>query len=142
MEDTWDNYLIENTDTLKNKFGIVDKKELELKEQYIVLKKLTYLYLNSLEGNCDLEHLKNIHLFLFGDIYYFAGKIRDCTLSKNRYNFCNPEEIENEVARTIKEYKDKVKNVKSKDEYAFVLATFYYDLIRVHPFREGNGRYI
>lgn len=141
-KDEWDNYFIDNTNVLKNLLGITDKNELEVIEQKTVLKKLSYLYLFPIDGRCDLEHLKQIHSFLFNEIYPFAGKIRTCTLAKNIYNFCEPEKIEEEMSNVIDEFNEKVGNIKTKDEYSFLLAPFYYELIRIPPFREGNGRSI
>lgn len=142
MTDTWDDYLIEGTNVLKNKFNITRKEELEIKEQEDVLIKLTLLHLEPILSECSFKSLKDIHRNIFGDLYYFAGKVRTCTLSKNGYNFLEPEKIEEEANQIIDLYSNKIDNVNSIGELAFVLAPFYYDLIRIHPFREGNGRTI
>ncbi len=142
MEDTWDEYIIEGTDTLKNKLGITDKDKLSELEKEKILPKLTYLHINPIFSGCDSDHLKNIHNFLFEDIYEWAGEYRTCTLRKNMYNFLEPELIEEELEKVIERYNNEINKVKTPDEYAFVLAPFYYDLIRIHPFREGNGRSI
>ena len=142
MKDTWDDYLIEGTNILKNKFNISNKEELLQKEKEEVIIKLAMLHLNPVLEDCDFENLKGIHKFLFEDIYDFAGQIRTCTLSKNGYNFLEPEKIEVEANEIIQQYSNKIDSVNSIGELAFVLAPFYYDLIRIHPFREGNGRTI
>lgn len=141
-KDAFDEYFIAGTEVLKNKIGITDKEKLEREEQNIVLKKLTYLQLDPIEGNCDFEHLKKIHKFLFEDVYDFAGELRNCTLAKNMYNFCDFKNIEEEMKNTIHYFKNELKTINTKDEYVFLLAPFYYELIRIHPFREGNGRAI
>lgn len=82
MKDTWDDYFIDKTDVLKNKLGIISKAELYSKEKEITLKKLAYLELFPIEGEFDINHLKAIHMFLFSDIYPFAGKFRTCSLAK------------------------------------------------------------
>ena len=142
MNDTWDDYLIDGTNTLKNKFGETSKEKLQKIEQENTLFKLTLLHLDPIVERCDFENLKKVHQNLFCDIYPFAGEIRTCTISKNGYNFSNPEYIERECYDILNEYDKKIDDVKSIGEYAFVLAPFYYDLIRIHPFREGNGRSI
>lgn len=142
MTDTWDDYLIEGTNVLKNKFNIRKKEELDIKEQEDVIIKLTLLHLDPILNECSFKALKDIHKNVFGDLYYFAGKVRTCTLSKNGYNFLEPENIEKEAAEIIEQYSNKIDEVNSVGELAFVLAPFYYDLIRIHPFREGNGRTI
>ena len=142
MLDTWDDYLIEGTNVLKNKFNITTKEELSVKEQENIIVKLTLLHLEPIANECSFKVLKEIHKNIFDDVYYFAGEVRTCTLSKNGYNFLEPEKIEDEANLIIEEYKNKIDNVNSIGELAFVLAPFYYDLIRIHPFREGNGRTI
>lgn len=140
--DNWDEYLINGTNVLRNKLGITDKVELEAQEREIILPKLTFLHLNPILKECSSNGLKDIHKFLFNDLYTWAGEYRTCTLRKNEYNFLEPELISKELEEIIQKYSIEIDKVRTKDEYAFVLAPFYYDLIRIHPFREGNGRSI
>ena len=142
MTDTWEDYLIEGTNILKNKLGIVNQDELKKQEDKIVLEKLTILGLIPSITACDKASLLSIHEFIFGDIYSFAGKIRTCTLSKNRYNFSDPKNIDRELDEIMTRYDKELNLVTSVDMLAYVLGPFYYDLIRIHPFREGNGRAI
>ena len=136
----WDKYIIEGTNVLKNKLGITDKETLEQKEKELVLPHLAFLHLNPILTVPSAEGLKDIHQFLFSDLYSWAGQYRTCTLRKNTYNFTDPSLIEEELKSVIERYSNEIDRVQTKDEYAFVLAPFYYDLIRVHPFREGNER--
>ena len=86
-EEAWDSY-IETNGTLKNNLGIESKEELNKAEKNIVLERLTLLHINPIDNVCSREGLFAIHEFLFKDIYTFAGKIRECTLSRiNNYNF-------------------------------------------------------
>lgn len=140
-EEAWDSY-IETNGTLKNNLGIESKEELNKAEKNIVLERLTLLHINPIDNVCNREGLFAIHEFLFKDIYTFAGKIRECTLSKNGYNFVHPDKINEELITTIFNYSNQIDTVRSSEELAFVIAPFYYDLIRIHPFREGNGRSI
>ena len=142
MDNNWDKYIIEGTNVLKNKLGITDKETLEQKEKELVLPHLAFLHLNPILTVPSAEGLKDIHQFLFSDLYSWAGQYRTCTLRKNTYNFTDPSLIEEELKSVIERYSNEIDRVQTKDEYAFVLAPFYYDLIRVHPFREGNGRSI
>lgn len=142
MDNNWDKYIIGETNVLKNKLNITDKETLEQKEKELVLPRLAYLHLNPILTNTDAEGLKNIHQILFSDLYSWAGQYRTCTLRKNTYNFIAPNLIEEELKNIIDRYSNEIDKVQTKDEYAFVLAPFYYDLIRIHPFREGNGRSI
>lgn len=142
MDNEWDGYLIEGTNVLKNHFSITDHEMLAQKETEVVFDKLVSLHLEPIITGCTIEDLKQVHKVLFEDIYPFAGKIRKCTLCKNAYNFLEPSEIIKESEERFAHYSAELDRVTSKEHLAFVLAPFYYDLIRIHPFREGNGRAI
>lgn len=139
-KDNWQAYFIDNTNVLKNKLGITNKEELSKAEKIITLKKLTYLSLFPIEGNFDINHLKKIHKFLFEDIYYFAGEYRNCSMAKTTRNFYDPEMINDELLKTLDYMNKDYKNIKSREAYSFFLSNLYYDLMTIHPFREGNGR--
>lgn len=138
----WDSYLIPGTETLKNKLGIKNKEELKELEKIIVRKKLAYLYLKPVQGNFDMEHLLKIHKFIFDEIYPFAGELRTCSMQKNTV-FCNPKHIEENLINALNELNEEFQSeIYSTTEFAFKLAKHYYNLIYIHPFREGNGRTI
>ena len=138
----WDSYLIPGTETLKNKLGIKNKEELKDLEKIIVRKKLAYLYLKPIQGNFDMEHLLKIHKFIFDEIYPFAGELRTCSMQKNTV-FCNPKHIEENLINALNELNEEFQSeIYSTTEFAFKLAKHYYNLIYIHPSREGNGRTI
>ena len=141
MTDHWDDYLIEETDVLKNTLGITNKEELHEKEKAITRKSLAKIYLKPVCKTFDDKDLKNLHKEIFKDIYPFAGELRLCPLGKNHTMFCEPTQIENKLNETL----DKLNNIpdiNSVYELAFFIAPIYHELIMVHPFREGNGRTI
>lgn len=77
-----------------------------------------------------VECLQQIHAYLFGGLYDFAGKIRTKTISKGGTIFCraeylmqNLETIEKMPETTFDEIIDK-----------------YVEMNVAHPFMEGNGR--
>lgn len=137
--DTWDEYFIEGTNVLKNKLEITNKEELSKNEKIITLKKLAYLEMFPIEGKFDSDHLRKIHYFLFNDIYYFAGEYRKCEMARFR-EFVNPDEIEVRLKNELDKMNKEVKNILSIDGYSYFLAEEYYELMVIHPFREGNGR--
>ena len=137
--DTWNEYFIEGTNVLKNKLGITNKEELSKNEKIITLKKLAYLEMFPIEGKFDSDHLRKIHYFLFNDIYYFAGEYRKCEMARFR-EFVNPDEIEVRLKNELDKMNKEVKNILSIDGYSYFLAEEYYELMVIHPFREGNGR--
>lgn len=139
--DNFEEYFIEGTTILKNKFNITNKQELIQKENEICLEKLTYLYLNPIPLDFDANHLKMIHKFLFEDIYDFAGIYRKTNITKNNAHFELQENISYRIDYSLKQMNEEVEHIQV-GEYPYFIAGFYYELIMCHPFREGNGRTI
>lgn len=138
----WDEYFIPGTDVLKNNLGITDKEKLKETECSIIRKKLAYLLLKPINGNFDVEHLLGMHKFIFEDVYPFAGQFRTCSMQKSTM-FCNPNEISSALTEVLDDMnKDFSQDILYESEFAFKIARYYYELIYVHPFREGNGRTI
>ena len=142
MEDhdtRWNNYFYPGTNVLKNKLGITNAEELQQAEADITFKKLTELYLNPIEGNFDAEHYREIHRYLFEYIYPFAGEFRNVDMRKDFY-FVTNSELENSLNIVLEEMHRDFLKCHSYQDYVIFLAEFYYDILTVHPFREGNGR--
>lgn len=85
--------------------------------------------LNSLEPG-SIKCLQQIHAYLFGGLYDFAGQIRNKNISKGGFTFANClhfptiiPTIERMPETTLDEIADK-----------------YVEMNVVHPFMEGNGR--
>lgn len=74
--------------------------------------------------------LKQIHQFLFQDVFDFAGKIRDVDLAKGNFRFA-PAMYLNDTLRTIDNLPD--------NNYDEIIKK-YVEMNVAHPFREGNGR--
>ena len=138
----WEDYLIEGTDVLKNKLNIKDGNELYKQEKEIVLERLSALYLYEMIGKYDSNHLKAIHWYLFSPIYEFAGEYRKVNLFKEHSSFLDYQEIENELNRVLDDANSKEINDNNLFDIAKFIGDLYYNLIRIHPFREGNGRSI
>lgn len=75
---------------LENKLGIKNSAPLAREEERISKKKAIELFKN---GSLDrlecgkFSSLKIIHKYLFDDIYYFAGEIRNVNLAKVNFRF-------------------------------------------------------
>ena len=73
---------------LENKLGIINAAELARVEEKISKKKALEMFetgfLNSLEVETN-KALSKIHDYLFGEIYEFAGKIRDVNIIKGNF---------------------------------------------------------
>ena len=135
----WHDYFIENTEILKNKLGITNQDELSKRESEIVVSKLSYLYINGMNGDFSINHLCQIHKFLFGDLYEFAGEFRDVDMRKITI-FVPHQEIKERLEELFSKMDNFNFNEGNKFEIAKYVAEFYYGIIEIHPFREGNGR--
>ena len=77
-----------------------------------------------------VECLQQIHAYLFGGLYDFAGKIRTKTISKGGTMFCKAEYLMENLA-TIEQMPET-----TFDE----IVDKYVEMNVAHPFMEGNGR--
>lgn len=118
---------------LSNKLNITDQVELNKAEEKISKAKAKKLFDS---GKIDtikvgtFAGLKQIHKYLFADIYDFAGKMRDVNLSKGNFRFAPVMYL----AQSLKQI-DKMPQ-STFDE----IVEKYVEMNIAHPFREGNGR--
>lgn len=78
----------------------------------------------------SVKSLQQIHAFLFGGLYDFAGKIRTKTISKGNTIFCLAEHL-HQYLQTVEQMPEN-----SFDE----IVDKYVEMNMAHPFMEGNGR--
>ena len=77
-----DPYLYKDIDVMKNKLNIKDQEKLESAEAAITVSKL--LQITDFEnGSFNIEKLKAIHKYIFGDIYEWAGEFRKMNIEKS-----------------------------------------------------------
>jgi len=119
--------------TLKNKFGITNQLELSKAEEKISKQKAKQL-LDS--GDIDkikvgsFAGLKQIHKYLFGQIYDFAGKLREVNIAKGSFRFA-----------PVMYLKQSLKHIDKMPQNSFdEIIEKYVEMNIAHPFREGNGR--
>ena len=97
-------------------------------------KKKAYEFIESnLLENKDVgttKGLQQIHAFLFGDLYDFAGQIRTKTISKGGFTFCLAQYLEQALASIDKMPENTFDEIADK----------YVEMNVAHPFMEGNGR--
>ena len=137
-----DIYCYPNTNVLINKFDIRNINDLTITEREITALKILEAEKNPIRGKFDLKHLQKIHEFIFGDIYEWAGKIREGDfLIKGESIFCRAMYIEN-LASDIhnKLSADNFLRGIAKDDFISKLAYYMGEINALHPFREGNGR--
>jgi cell filamentation protein len=136
-----DHYLDPETGVLKNKLGIQDEEKLKRAEASLVAWRSFELSQKPVQGSFDLDHLKAIHKHLFGDVYEWAGEIRNIDLFKDNSYFANHRHIVS-AAQPIFEKLANENHLNGLTADAFSARAAYYlgELNALHPFREGNGR--
>ena len=77
-----------------------------------------------------VKALQQIHAYLFGGLYDFAGQIRTKTISKGNTLFCLAEYLH-----------ENLKTIEQMPETTFdEIVSKYVEMNVAHPFMEGNGR--
>jgi len=118
---------------LENKLGIKSEIELAKEEERISKLKAKNLFesgfFDTLKAG-SFESLSIIHFELFGDIYNFAGKIRNVNISKGNFRFA-----------PITYLEEAINQIESMNQSTFdEIIEKYVEMNVAHPFREGNGR--
>ena len=118
---------------LENKLGITDQIDLAKAEERISKQKAKQLFdsgdIHQIEVR-KVAGLAFIHACLFGDIYPFAGKIRDVNIAKGSFRFAPVMYLEASL-----------KHIEAMPQSWFVyIIEKYVEMNVAHPFREGNGR--
>ena len=121
-------------------------RELYKKEKIITHTKMLSLQETPIEGNLDYQHLKDIHYFLFSEVYTWAGKDRyDANITakfgKETTLFTAYEKLP-EVAKVLFDALREELYFKEQDREDFIksASSFMNGLNILHSFREGNGR--
>lgn len=138
-------YFVECGDCLSNKLGLTDPAELQEREYQITAAKTLDVLDETPPVVLDFDYLLNLHAYLFGEIYDFAGKIRTVNIAKpdSPVPFAYADYIHPYADQIFSELKSR-HYLTGLDKPAFVagLAWLSSELNALHPFREGNGRTI
>lgn len=118
---------------LENKLGITDQIELAKAEEKISKQKARQLFDSGDIHRVEVGRfagLAFIHDYLFGDIYAFAGKIREVNIAKGNFRFVPVIYLEAAL-----------KHIDPMPQGTFdEIIEKYVEMNVAHPFREGNGR--
>ena len=143
-----DPYLYPDVPVLKNKMGIKTESTLDLIEAEQSRANMMLLYEQSFsdfspKGLCD------IHRFLFGDIYDWAGQYRIINIQKSEKVlggrsvwYSNDTDIERDLNKAFQQLNSFQWDHCSREEFVKALAKYFPPIWQVHPFREGNTRSI
>jgi cell filamentation protein len=120
---------------LENKLEITSSAELARQEELISKKKAMQLFesrmLEQLPAG-KFATLQAIHIYMFEDIYNFAGELRTVNLAKGNFRFAPLMYLEAALA-----------NIDEMPQTSFdEIIEKYVEMNIAHPFREGNGRSI
>lgn len=118
---------------LENKLNITNQVELARAEEKISKHKAKQLYDSGDISQAEVgtfAGLAYIHAYLFGDIYVFAGKIREVNMSKGHFRFASQIYLQ-----------PSLKAIDAMPQGTFEeIIEKYVEMNIAHPFREGNGR--
>lgn len=118
---------------LKNKLNITNQIELAKAEEKTSKQKAKQLFDSgdiTKAAVGQFAGLAFIHSYLFGDIYDFAGRIRDVNIAKGATAFARVMHLEASL-----------KHIDAMAQGSFdEIIEKYVEMNMAHPFREGNGR--
>ena len=118
---------------LENKLNITNQIELNKVEEKTSKEKAIKFFdsgkINKIKAG-TVSGLKQIHKYLFEDIYEFAGEIRNVNISKGNFRFAPVMYLEQSL-----------KYIENMPQSTFdEIVEKYVEMNIAHPFREGNGR--
>ena len=118
---------------LGNKLQLTSQVELNRAEERLSKQKAKKLFESG-----DIDHvevgtfagLAAIHAYLFGEVYAFAGQMRDVNLAKGNFRFAPVMYLQQALAHISAMPQQSFEQIIEK----------YVEMNVAHPFREGNGR--
>ena len=118
---------------LENKLGITDSAELARTEERISKGKALELFEKGLLDVFEVgtfQGLAMIHEYLFGEIYDFAGQVRNVNIAKGNFRFAS-----------VLYLQAALEHIGQMPQSTFdEIIEKYVEMNVAHPFREGNGR--
>lgn len=141
-----DPYLYPDVPVLRNILGIKTEHTLDLVEAEQSRANMMLLYDRGF-SDFSPAGLQEIHKFLFGDIYDWAGRYRIINIEKAErllggrsvwYSNCT--DIERDLSAAFYKIDNFHWNSCTREEFVSALTHLFPPVWQVHPFREGNTR--
>ena len=118
---------------LGNKLQLTSQVELNRAEERLSKQKAKQLFESGDINNAEVgtfAGLAYIHAYLFGDVYEFAGQVRDVNLAKGSFRFA-----------PVMYLQQALEHISAMPQQNFdQIVEKYVEMNVAHPFREGNGR--
>lgn len=141
-----DPYLYPDVPVLRNKLEIKTEKTLDLVEAEQSRTNMMLLYEQEF-SDFTPAGLREIHRFLFGDIYDWAGNYRNINIQKaerllggRSVWYSNDDDIERDLTAAFQSIHNYDWDACSREEFVDALTHLFPPIWQVHPFREGNTR--
>ncbi len=151
-----DSYLVPNLsdNVLRNRIGATNPERLSTFERRASTSGEMFLKIDPVKQTFNRKHLSAIHERLFGEVYEWAGRMRDesftlpngaqihpINISKGSSSFDHFSRIDASLKNVASDIR-KASRYRGLDEARFVTraAEIYSVVNTAHPFREGNGR--
>jgi cell filamentation protein len=118
---------------LGNKLQLTSQVELNRAEEKLSKQKAKQLFESGDIHNAEVgtfAGLAYIHAYLFGEVYAFAGQVRDVNLAKGNFRFA-----------PVMYLQQALEHISAMPQQNFdQIVEKYVEMNIAHPFREGNGR--
>ena len=128
---------------LANKLGIIDEQEMDTLESGLLLMLYEQLFIESQPPEAlAFEHISRWHRQWLGNVYDWAGRLRNANLTKDGFQFAAADRIPLLLDGFEKQFLSRPGELKflARPELVRYLAECHVEFILIHPFREGNGR--
>lgn len=124
----------------ENKLNLTDFDQINQKEAEGLIKSELQLFDLVEDEDISVAKILELHKIAFDALYEWAGKWRTINVSVGQINPPLPEKIPNLMYQYIDNLNYKFSNAKSKAEQLEAIAYGHYEFIKIHPFKNGNGR--
>jgi len=133
-----------NDTVMVNMLDIIDVIEMNDVEAILLTKLYEKCFTTSTPelDNFSFENISTWHRQWLGNVYEWAGKIRNVDMGKGGFQFASPLQIGRCIDLFESEYLSQFNRLPdmNQEELISYLARSHIEFILIHPFREGNGR--